>query len=103
MNQECAGVGVISVNLVKYNHTVRQSPQPHKIVPHRKNSQQSLIYSTYSIFRKKCSFFMGKPFASMNLIRPVWIVNRGKSQMLEGIVQERCAMQELQVKSSLRF
>ncbi len=102
MNQKRAGVGIVGVDLVEDHHTVCKTPQTHEVVSHRQNGQNGLVHRSHAVFREECPFLVGEPFSGSDLTARFGIVDARKTQILEGVVEQRRAMQQLQVKLSIR-
>ena len=102
MNQERARVGIVGVNLVEDHHTVRKTPQAHKIVPHGQNGQQRLVHRPHAVFREERPLLVRKPFSCTDLAARCRIVDARKAQILECVVEQCRTMQQLQVERSIR-
>ncbi|PKN43797.1 MAG: hypothetical protein CVU59_13300 [Deltaproteobacteria bacterium HGW-Deltaproteobacteria-17] len=88
------------MHFVEHDHAIRQTPQTHELMAHRQNRQERLINSADAIFRQQCALLVREPLTCAHVARRLRIMDAGGLQALEVVVQQRAAMQELQVERS---
>ena len=71
-------------------------------MPYRQNGQKGLIHGANTVFREERPLFVCEPLSCADLAARFGIVYARHFQVLVGVVQQRSAMQQLQIEPSIR-
>ena len=86
------------MDFVEHDHAIGEAPHPDELVPYRKDREYRLIHRPDSIFGKKSPLLVGEPLSGTYTSVLPFIVNSRDAEFLEGIVEERGSVKQLQIE-----